>query len=202
MDAGQIEDMKHCTNDTDSSTDCGVDSTGYFYVYSWDKSLINSYLKNTLYPKLKSKITNEIVPVSVCVDSSREDGKYTYGGYLKTEIEKINWASCSRYETDYVRLITYSEYWNISPWYSGTDSNYPNVSGITRLSTSGDYAEWLYCQSSKCGNSSGYWWTMASYSGSRSDVVREARNVNSSGNLGINRGEYAYGVRPVITIKK
>ena len=114
MDEGQIEDMAHCTNDLDASTDCGVDSTGKNYVYSWDKSIINSYLKNTLYPEIKDKIGN-IVPVSVCIDPSRDDGIATYGGYLQSEIDKINGASCSTgYETDYVRLITILEYENIS----------------------------------------------------------------------------------------
>ena len=201
MDAGQIEDMAHCTDDTDESTDCGV-SKGY-YQYSWDKSLINSYLKNTLYSELKSKITNEIVPVSVCVDSSRVDGKATYGGYLKTEINNIAGASCNNdYETDYVRLISMSEYYNLSPYYSGTNTKYPNVSGITRLSTSSDYAEWLYCNSTKCGRSDGYWWTMTSYSYRASSIVSYAHYVYSDGRLNNTNGEYAHGVRPVITIKK
>ena len=202
MDAGQIEDMKHCTNDTDSSTDCGVDSTGNYYVYSWDKSLINSYLKNTLYPKLKNKITNEIVPVSVCIDPSRGDGVATYGGYLKTEIDKISGASCNSYETDSVRLITKSEYWNLSPYYSEIDSNFPNASGITRLFTSSDYSDWLYCNSSKCGRSDGIWWMMTSSSSSVSHIVRGVRDVRFDGYMGTNGAENAFGVRPVITIKK
>ena len=205
MDGGQIKDMKHCTNDTDSSTDCGVDSTGNYYVYSWDKSLINSYLKETLYQELKNKITNEIVPISVCIDPSRGYGSATYGGYLKTEIEKISGASCNSYETDYVRLITNSEYWNLSPYYSKKDSNYPNVSGITRLSTDSDYASWLYCISNKCGASNNYlgrWWTMASYSDSTSLYVRYAHAVYAVGALNSNAGMIEYGVRPVITIKK
>ena len=193
MDAGQIEDMKHCTNDSDASTDCGVDSTGQYYVYSWDKSIINSYLKNTLYPTIKDKIEN-IVPVSVCVDPSRKDGKENYGGYLKAEIEKISGASCSNYETDYVRLITYSEYWNLSPYYSEKENaSYPNVSGIEKLSSESDYAEWLYSPTIKG------WWTMASYN---SYSVKFARNVYSSGNLYYNNGEFAFGVRPVITVRK
>ena len=205
MDASQIQDMAHCTNDTDESTDCGVDSTGTYYVYSWDKSLINSYLKNTLYPELKNKISNEIVPVSVCIDSSRGDGVATYGGYLKTEIDKISGASCSNsYEADYVRLITYSEFWNLSPYYSEASTSYPNVSNITRLSTSSDYADWLYCNTNKCGstNYTGWWWTMASYSDSRANFVKYMHSVRSDGHLNYNSAEIAIGVRPVITIKK
>ena len=201
MDAGQIEDMKHCTNDTDSNTDCGVDSTGNYYVYSWDKSLINKYLKETLYPELKNKITNEIVPVEVCVDPSRGDNLATYGGYLKTEIDKMSEAVCDNgYETDHVRLITYSEYFNLSPYYSGTDSNYPNIS---RLSTTSDYENWLYCNSSKCGRSDGFWCTMSSYfGGGNASYGQYARRVGPGGNLGGNDAEYVFGVRPVITIKK
>lgn len=203
MDAGQIKDMAHCTNDTDFSSDCGVDSTLTYYVYSWDKSLINKYLKEALYPELKNKITNEIVPVSVCVDSSRGDGTATYGGYLKEEIENINGASCnSGYEENYVRLITYSEYWNLSPMYSGINENYPNISGIARLSNDSDYEIWLYCNSNKCGNSSGYWWTMASSSGTVSGDVRGVRRINSSGSINGTAGQYVFGVRPVVIIKK
>ena len=205
MDAGQIEDMAHCTNDTDESTDCGVDSTGQYYVYSWDKSLINKYLKETLYPELKNKISNEIVPAEVCIDPSHGDKVATYGGYLKTEINKIGDSSCSNgYETDYVRLMTYLEYWNLSPLYSGPDASYPNVSGITRLSTSSDYADWLYCNSNKCGGTAyaGYLWTLSSTFSSNPESLKTARYIHSNGNLGSNYGEYAFGVRPVITIKK
>ena len=211
MDAGQISDMSHCGSSNNSSNNCTYN--GSYYVYSWDKSLINKYLKETLYPKLKSKITNEIVPVSVCVEPSHGDGVATYGGYLKTEIENINGASCNNgYETDYVRLITYSEYWNLSPYYSGTDAKYPNVSEITRMSTSSDYANWLYCNSSKCGASNnflGYWWTMTSYPGGNSNNAKNAinvmyaRDVYSDGYLGAgNIWDDDLSVRPVITIKK
>ena len=205
MDAGQIADMSHCTEVLDASTDCGVDSTGHLYVYSWDKSLINSYLKETLYPELKNKITNEIIPVSVCMDPSRGDGVSTYGGYLKTEIDKINGASCNNgYETDYVRLITYSEFYNLSPIYRKIDSNYPNVSGITRLLKSSDYSNWLYCDSSKCGGTkyAGYWWTMTSFSSNNSILVRLAYSVPPIGDLEFIHGADVLGVRPVITIKK
>ena len=200
MDAGQISDMKHCTDDTNYSTDCA--SFGNYYMYSWDKSLINKYLKETLYPELKNKITNEIMPVEVCVDPSRRDGYATYGGYLKTEIEKVSGASCYGYETDYVRLITFSEYWNLSPYYSGTNTSYPNVSGITRLSSDSNYAEWLYCQSSKCGNSEGHWWTMGSHSYSNDTFVRNAYYINFLGAFANWRAASMFGVRPVITIKK
>ena len=207
MDAGQIEDMAHCTNDTDESTDCGA-SNGY-YQYSWDKSLINKYFKETLYPELKNKIPNEIVPVDVCIDPSRGDAKETYGGYLKSEIEKIDGVSCNNgYETDYVRLITYSEYWNLSPKNSGTNDSYPNVSAITRLSTSGDYRKWLYCRSSECGGTvnvyKGIWWTMQSYFILRNDDYRTryAYMIYHDGDIISETSDTLYGVRPVITIKK
>lgn len=209
MDANQLgnnSDMKHCTNDTDASTDCGVDSTGTYYVYSWDKSLIRSYLNNELKNTLEEKISNEIVPVSICIDQSRGDGIATYGGYLKEEIENINEASCNNgYETDYVRLITYSEYWNLSPSYSGTSARYPNVSGITRLSSNSDYANWLYCSSGKCGASniySGAWWTMTSLYHNTYFHVMSLYYINYSGGLSYEYGERVYGVRPVITIRK
>ncbi len=197
MDAGQIEDMAHCTNDTDESTDCGVDSTGQYYVYSWDKSLINKYFKDTLYPDVKNKITNEILPISVCVDSSSGNDNENYGGYLKAEIDNIAGASCNNdYETDYVRLISMSEYYNISPYYSGTNASYPNVSGITRLSTSSDYNYWLYCSSDdKCGYS---WWLM---SNNRYNTT-QSFHVNYFGNAYYADAIAKLRIRPVITIKK
>ena len=199
MDANQLgnnSEMAHCG----SSSNCTYNGT--YYVYSWDKSLINSYLKNTLYPELKNKISNEIVPVKVCIDPSRGDNKSTYGGYLKTEIEKISEASCNSYETDYVRLMTFLEYFNLSPYYSKADSNYPNISGIIRLSSDSNYADWLYCNSNKCGRSDGIWWTMATYSGEYTFRVKESRSVVPTGLLNNFTGDYAFGVRPVITIKK
>ena len=203
MDAGQIADMAHCGSNNDSSNNCTYN--GKYYVYSWDKSSINGYLKNTLYSELKNKITNEIVPVSVCTNPSFGNGVATYGGYLKTEIEKISGASCNSYETDYVRLITNSEYWNLSPRYDGTDTNYPNVSGITRLSTGSDYKNWLSCNTNKCGSSSiykGLWWTMTSYTSSRAYYVWYTYYADYDGSLNVYPGEYLFGVRPVITIKK
>ena len=203
MDANQLGDnskMAHCTNDTDASTDCGVDSTGTYYVYSWDKSLIRTYLNGQFLTDLKSKLSNEIVPIRVCVDSSRGDDVITYGGYLKIEIDNISGASCGNgYETDYVRLITNSEYWNLSPYYSGTNLSYPNVSGITRLSASSDYANWLYCNSNQCGI---WWWTMASFSANNTSIVKSAFTVHSYGGLENNYSQHAYSIRPVITIVK
>ena len=203
MDAGQIVDMAHCGSSNSSSNNCTFDGT--YYIYSWDKSLINKYFNDTLYSELKNKISNEIVPISICIDSSRGDGVVTYGGYLKTEVENINGASCSNgYETDYVRIITYSEYWNLSPYYSGTNENYPNVSGITKLSRDTDYADWLYCKSSKCGGTghAGWWWTMNSYSNSNTYYSVSAYSVISDGHLSNIDGKNTLGVRPVITIKK
>ena len=165
MDAGQLgsnSNMKHCTKDTNASTDCGVDSTGTYYVYSWDKSLIRTYLNGEFLTNLESKIGNEIVSTSICADSSRGDGGTTYGGYLMNELNVLGKTSnCSKQVSDKVRLITYSEYYNMSPHYTSTSSNYPNVGNITKISTTSDYESWLYCNSNKCGNTSGYWWTMS-----------------------------------------
>ncbi len=190
MDAGQIEDMAHCTDDTDESTDCGVDSIGKNHVYSWDKSLINKYFKETLYLELKNKIVNEIVPTSVCIDPSQNGGT-TFGGYLKEEIENISGASCNNgYEEDYIRLITYSEYWNLSPKYSGTDANYPNLSNIVRQSST----SWLNVKD---------WWTLAAQSYYSGDFrVSYAYEVSSSGSIFSTYSNLMFGVRPVITIKK
>ena len=200
MDANQLGEkstMNHCTNDTNSSTDCGV-SNGY-YQYSWDKSKIRTYLNGTFLTDLESKINNDIVTTPICADPSKSG---TYGGYLMSELDALGkTSSCSNQVSDKVRLITYSEYWNMSPYYSGTDSRYPNTHSITRLTTSSDYATWLYCNSTSCGNSSGYWWTMGAISYSRADV-QNARFVDGDGYLNYDNVQYAYGVRPVVTIVK
>ena len=92
MDANQLGDnseMNHCTNDLDASTDCGVDSKGQDYVYSWDKSLIRTYLNGEFLTNLESKINNDVVTTPICADPSRGDGVTTYGGYLMSELNAI-----------------------------------------------------------------------------------------------------------------
>ena len=201
MDQGQLEDnsnMAHCTSDTDASTDCGTNGT--YLVYSWDKSLIRTYLNSTLLGKLERKISNTIVSTPICADPSRRDGRITYGGYLMSELNALGVASsCTTQVSDKVRLITYSEYYNMSPFFT-TNSKYPNVENITKLATSPK--SWLYCQSSACGGSSGEWWTMRSFSGSSTYSVAFAYIVAGSGNPGNPGATGSYGVRPVITIVK
>ena len=109
---------------------------------------------------------------------------------------------CANQVSDKVRLISPSEYWNMSPYYSGTNSSYPNTHSITRLTTSSDYATWLYCNGTSCGNSSGTWWTMGASSSSNASYVTLASYVLSDGRLICSRGENAFGVRPVVTIVK
>ena len=144
MDANQLGDnsnMLHCTNDTDASTDCGVDSTGQYHVYSWDKSLIRTYLNGEILTNLESKIKNTIVQIPICADPSRNDNIATYGGYLVSELNALGKnSSCTTQVSDKVRLISYSEYWNMSPYYESEDNNYPNVGQyIKRLSKTSDY---------------------------------------------------------------
>ena len=200
MDANQLGNnsyMSHCGNSNNSSNNCTYNGT--YYVYSWDKSLIRSYLNNELKNTLEEKISNEIVPASICIDQSRGDGIATYGGYLKEEIENINGASCNNgYIEDYVRLISASEYFNLSPYYNGTDVRYPNILGITRIVSDSD---WLYCDTGKCSRN-GYWWTMASYYDIYSYLVMCAESVSSDGALYNHYGQGPFAVRPVITIKK
>ena len=210
MDAGQLGDyssMRHCTDDTNSSTDCGVDSTGKYPVYSWNKSLIRTYLNGTFLTNLQSKINNNIVSTTICADPSRGDEGTTYGGYLMSELTSLGVTSlCTTKVTDKVRLISPSEYYNMSPYYTSADSNYPNVGNyITRIPKSNDYASWLYCSSTACGNSTyGYWWTMGAFSGNSAFSTQFARHVHDDGNLNsiIFYGPVSFGVRPVITIVK
>ena len=111
-------------------------------------------------------------------------------------------SSCSSTVSDKVRLITYSEYYNMSPYYTSASSSYPNVENITKISSDSDYASWLYCTSSACGSSDGYWWTMGSSFGSHASLVRIAYSVRSDGVLNYRNGYYSFGVRPVVTIVK
>ena len=143
MDANQLGDnssMKHCTYDTDASTDCGVDSTGKYYVYSWDKSLIGTYLNGEFLTNLESKIGNEIISTLICVDPSRGDNVATYGGYLKSELHALGKENeCTNYKSYKVRLISYSEYYNMSPYYTTENSIYPNTENITKISSDSNY---------------------------------------------------------------
>ena len=202
MDANQLGDnssMAHCTSANDSSNNCTYN--GSSYVYSWDKSLIRTYLNGEFLTNLESKIANEIVSTSICADSSRGDGAATYGGYLISELSALGkTSSCSKTVSDKVRLISYSEYYNMSPVYTSTNINYPNVENITK--TTGNYTSWLYCNSNACGNSNGWWWTMDSTSADNANLVGNARFVDSVGSLWGNYGEVAYSIRPVITVVK
>ena len=198
MDAGQLgsnSNMGHCTSDTDGSTDCGVYS-GY-YQYSWDKSLIRTYLNGEFLTNLESKIGNEIVSTSICADPSKANHETTYGGYLMSELNTLGKTrKCSKQVSDKIRLISYSEYYNMSPYYTSQNANYPNVENITKISSDSDYSSWLYSSSIND------WWTMGSYSDAGAYHVRSARFVFSSGVLDSNFGGAANGVRPVVTIVK
>ncbi len=188
--------MNHCTDDTTNSTDCAYN--GSYYVYSWNKSKIRKYLNETFLANLESKVENEIVETQICADPSRTN-KATYGGYLMSELEELGLTtSCSNYVSDKVRLISYSEYWNMSPYYSEKDSSYPtpNVQNITRLSSTSDYAEWLYS------SSIGSWWTMDAVPVYSETNIRSANYVSASGGSFMDYGESFYGIRPVITIVK
>ena len=202
MDAGQLEsnsNMEHCTSTYDSSNNCTFNGTDY--VYSWDKSKIRTYLNGEFLTNLESKISNEIVPTPICADSSKSNYGKTYGGYLMSELNALGKTEeCTNQVSDKVRLITYSEYYNMSPLYKITDSTYPNVENITKAT--GNYTSWLYCSSTNCGNSKGNWWTMGSYSNASALHVRIARSVQGVGALDYDYGERANGVRPVITIVK
>ena len=201
MDAGQLTDMSHCSSVNDSSNNCTFN--GSYYVYSWDKSLIRKYLNSTLLIDLENKIGNKIISTPICADPSRGDNVATYGGYLMSELNALGKTSnCANQVSDKVRLISYSEYYNMSPYpyYNSTSSSYPNVENITKVTE--NHTSWLYCDSSACGNSRGYWWGMGSCSYSGAPYVSYARFVVGGGYLSDTNGLGSYAVRPVITIVK
>ena len=183
MDANQLgsnSTMGHCTNDTDASTDCGVDSTGEYYVYSWDKSLIRTYLNGQFLTDLESKITNEIVRTPICADPSKNTAgrlEQSYGGYLMSELNALGKeSSCMTQVSDKIRLISYSEY--------------------NKVKADVSDSSWLYS------SSIGYWWTMGSYSKAGANNVLIVHYVASSGYLYDDIGDRVLGVRPVVTIVK
>ena len=207
MDANQLGDnsnMAHCTNDTSSSTDCGV-SNGK-YQYSWDKSKIRKYLNGEILTSLESKITNEIVSTSICADPSRGDNKETYGGFLIKELdENGKTTKCTKKVYDKVRLISPSEYYNMTPYYSNPSSSYPNVGKyISRLSKTSDYQSWFSCSSAYCGNNFGRWWTMGTDNASYNDGIGVSKSVYISDDRGNDTmlAVVDNAIRPVITIVK
>ena len=193
MDANQLGDnssMKHVFS--------GLQS------YNWGRSSIREYLNKDFLINFEKNISNKIISVEICDDQPK--GQNIYGGYLMSELDAIGKASnCSNQVSDKVRLITYSEYYNMSPFFENADSKYPNVENITKISKSNDYTSWLYCNSNNCGYSngsfSGYWWAMTSAGDPR--YVSEVFVVSSRGGFSIsNFDTNIFGVRPVITIVK
>ena len=191
MDANQLGDnssMKHVIS--------GLRS------YNWGRSSIREYLNKDFLINFEKNISNKIISVEICDDQPK--GQNIYGGYLMSELDAIGKASnCSNQVNDKVRLITYSEYYNMSPFFENANSKYPNVENITKAT--GNYTSWLYCNSNNCGYSngsfSGYWWIMTSFGDPcyvSSVFAVSSRGGFSSSDFDTN----IFGVRPVITIVK
>lgn len=207
-----IGSMQHCTEDNDPRTDC--DTNGTNHIYSWDKSLIQEYLNNTFYDDLTDKIGNELVEEQVCVDPSITNStEYSYGGYLKSEIDNINATftespvTCNNYKGYKVRLITASEYFNMTPnpYYSditlpyegkvhyGNIGKIPLISDIIKINE--EQKSWLYYEN--CA-----WWSMGTYSSSGEQTGIYTRYINNGALLAGTSAYKHVKVRPVITIKK
>ena len=202
MDANQLGDNNEMSHYC-SGSNCSKNSS--YTVYSWIESPIRTYLNGEFLTNLESKIPNEIVPTSICSDPSTPNGGTTYGGYLMSELKVLGITkACSKQVSDKIRLISQSEFYNMSPYYTSTSSSYPNVENITKVT--GDYKSWLYCSSGACGSTSsnsGTWWTMGSYFGNRHDsYVTWAICIESIGNINSMQSSRRFGVRPVITIVK
>ena len=155
MDAHQLPDMAHCTND---GTNCEINEHNKIK-YSWENSLIRKYLNNTLLNELESKISNEIITNKICgatyeynpTSTTTPSGPslhYFWGGkfvgYLESEIDRINdqWLDihkylensheqCKTYTYDKIRLITRSEHYLMHSTYEGGEYDYiakiPNI---------------------------------------------------------------------------
>ena len=195
--------MIHCKNDNDPNTDC--DANGLSYKYSWDKSLIQTYLNTTFYDEINSKIDKEIISTTICNDPNSE---FSYGGYIKEEIENLD-GTCNNYSDYKVRLISMSEYANLSPYHRYSNITFPNKTTsdgwlkeyfaykpyIKRQSEN----DWLYSKSPING-----WWTMSNVNYANGNTsVKDARIIYNDGYLGAQDTSSPYfSVRPVITIKK
>ena len=194
--------MAHCTDDNNPNTDCNVN--GSSYIYSWDKSLIQTYLNTTFYNDIKSKINKEIITTTICNDPNSE---LSYGGYIKEEIENLD-GTCNNYSDYKVRLISASEYANLSPYGPYINLTFPNKNAFNGLNDYFAYKpyvkkqaenDWLYSKSPVNG-----WWSMSNTNyGNNNTSVTEARIIYNDGYLGAQTTSSPYfSVRPVITIKK
>ena len=192
FEPAKVSLMKHCS--PGNNNNCTIFENTY--LYSWDKSLIQVYLNNTLFNELDNQINNEIIPISICNDSST-NGNVTYGGYLREEVADVS-GTCSGYGDYKVRLITASEFVNLSPGYNSIDDAEQLIGQkianldykISKLDNSS--TEWLY--------SSYRWWIITSssyyyllaYTVAPNDGVI---NIEASADTNLN-------IRPVITVKK
>ena len=215
MDANQIKSLEHCTDKADETNNCGlVDINGTkYYQYSWDKSQIRTYLNGEFLTELENNIgTNKLMTTDICIDPAMgSTNEFFYGGYLKSEIDNLGVACHKGYVSDKVRLITVSEYYNISPYYKDVtlpytghvvEDKYDNIGKIPKLNliTKVTSNDWL---------DSFFWWTMTAFSGPLSSECRRAyrivgTNSNFVGEMGASYGQGDGGeqIRPVITIIK
>ena len=199
MDAGQLSRAYLC--DIYSSPNCNWNNSTY--TYSWETSTVRSYLNGTFYNSLPANVKAKIVETEICKGVSNGNNSYTYGGYTKSEVESLSaqGASCaSGYTKDKVRLITPSEFHNLSQKYN--NATYPCSNNYHGYFASVDYittrisGTWLY-------DSTTYnWWTTGTVSSGGSGWERYALYVNTDGKFATNVTYNSYEIRPVIVLLK
>lgn len=182
-----------------------------YETYSWNKSKIRNYLNNEFYNTLSKDIQEKIVASNICTDSSiLGSNSYSYGGYLESEIKSLGVTCNSGYVADKVRLMTLSEYYNLSPKitvdlpYTGSinSGNVGKVAKIDSINKAED-TSWLFYSNAM----GGLGWTLTTaYSNSSENAASTVNSfvysVGVDGTLYVDSGYVEYKLRPVITIKK
>ena len=184
---GQIPNLSHCWENECYST----------YKGSWANSIIRQYLNGEIYENyFSSTLKSKIIANNICTDEgiAQSDMFEGYGGYLSDEINSTN-KFCTNYENDNVRLLTLSEYMNLT-------KNTDTVNGLDWIAKYDDILQiddevaksWLYLENSN-------WWLSyyTTYVGSDGNTVASVDYDNSPI---LTDGENSLIVRPVITIRK
>jgi len=181
--------------------------------YSIEQSGITKYLNDIFYNDLIDKIDNEIIGNDICNDSQESNQGYSYGGYLKSEINLVQTSCTTTYTNLKVRLLTISEFYNMSSTYTfelpytgkisslpetietGTANNgtIPKIDWISKIN--GDLS-WL--------EEKGKFWTynVPSIYMAPSYLVYTIVPKGGSFNFASGSNSHSAHVRPVITVKK
>ena len=214
LDDTNLTKVAHCNSSSNtSSNNCYMEGASY-YTYRWNVSQIRSTLVDTStgYPQdvTFNSLRNEMIPTLICNDpalvTNSTNKTVTYGGSTKYEIDQFEDGTCaSGYSKDYVRLLTVSEYYNLSyrtsalsTAFKRTSTPYLPIAVIEYMPTKiASTNTWFYPSSIT------YMQTSNAYSGTSSvDVKYTALLYNSSSYVNYATGDSAsYIYIPVVVVK-